>query len=292
MKRRWPGPLPALLLGVAGCAQMAPLPEYPEVARDLRAAAHRPPGSIRPDEPMAAALDPAPSPPELLGPQPVDVYIRRALAENRTVQAARYNVLALKARIPQVTALDDPVVSNTIYPIPAVAPQYSLMGYNPYNLMIAQQFPWCGTLRLRGEAAAEDVKVALAELCAAELDAVATVKRAYYDLYFNERAEQVLTENRKLAVDFVELAKARVETGGSQQDYLRAEVGINDLDRELIRVRQGRTEARADLAQQLHIHPESELRTVAGIPMATVPDEVDRLYRLAVAARPELRGRL
>ena len=63
-----------------------------------------------------------------------------------------------------MTALDDPVVSNTIYPIPSVAPQYSLMGYNPYNLMIAQQFPWFGTLRLRGEAAEEDVKVALAEL--------------------------------------------------------------------------------------------------------------------------------
>ena len=134
------------------------------MARNLRYAAHRPPESIHPDEPDATALDPAPTPPELTGPQPVDAYIRRALAENRTVQAARFNVLALKARIPQVTALDDPVVSNTIYPIPSVAPQYSLMGYNPYNLMLAQQFPWFGTLRLRGEAAAEDVKVALAEL--------------------------------------------------------------------------------------------------------------------------------
>src|SRR5262245_39486944 len=180
MKRRWPGPLPALLLGVAGCAQMAPLPEYPAVAHSLYAAAHRPPGPIRPNEPMAAALDPAPSPPELLGPQPVDVHIRRALAENRTVQAARYNVLALKARVPQVTALDDPVVSNTIYPIPAVAPQYSLMGYNPYNLLIAQQFPWFGTLCLRGQAAMKDVEVALHELAAAQLDAVVNVKRAYY----------------------------------------------------------------------------------------------------------------
>ena len=88
-------------------------------------------------------------------------------------------MLALRERIPQVTALDDPVVSNTIYPIPSVAPQYSLMGYNPYNLMLAQQFPWFGTLRLRGEAAEQDVKVALAELGAAELDAVAAVKRAY-----------------------------------------------------------------------------------------------------------------
>src|SRR5262249_3380955 len=160
--------------------------------------------SVRPDDIDAAQLDPPPTPPELVGPRPVEAYIERALHENRMVQAARANVAAMQARIPQVMALDDPGVSNTIYPIPSVAPQYSLMGYNPYNLMIAQQFPWCGTLRLRGEAAAMDVKVALAELCAAELDAVAAVKRAYYDLYFNERAVAILSDNRRLAVDFLE----------------------------------------------------------------------------------------
>ena len=42
------------------------------------------------------------------GPQPVEVFIRRALAENRTVQAAYHNVQSLKYRLPQVTALDDP----------------------------------------------------------------------------------------------------------------------------------------------------------------------------------------
>src|SRR5438445_12883 len=112
----------------------------------------------------------------------------------------------------------------------AVAPQYSLMGYNPYNLMIAQQFPWCGTLRLRGQAAEQDVKVALAELAAAELDAVAAVKRAYHDLAFNERAEAVLVENHRFASEILELAKVRLRTGGSQQDLLRAEVAVADLD--------------------------------------------------------------
>ncbi len=114
----------------------------------------------------------------------MDVYIRHALAENRTVQAARYNLLALKHRIPQVTALDDPVVSNTIYPSNSNGLQ-TAAGYLPWNLLIAQQFPWFGTLRLRGAAASDDVQVALAELAAAQLDVVEAVKRAYYDLYFN-----------------------------------------------------------------------------------------------------------
>jgi len=280
------------LLGIAGCAQPFPRPEYAEVVQTLHQMSLRPPQSIHPDEPEAIRLDPVSLPPELAGPQPVEAYIQRALAENQTVQAAHFNVLALKARIPQVTSLDDPVVSNTVYPIPSVAPQYSLMGYNPYNLMIAQQFPWCGTLRLRGQAAEQDVQVAFAELAAAQLNAVATVKRAYYDLYFNEQAEAILVENRKFASDVVAFAKARLKSGGSQQDYLRADVVVADIDRELLRIRQGLASARADLAQVLHVSPESDLKTQPQIKMGEVPAAVDRLYRLAVAARPELRGRL
>jgi outer membrane protein TolC len=241
---------------------------------------------------MAMALDPEPTPPGLSGVQPVDVYIRRALAENRSVQAARANVEALKARIPQVTSLEDPIVSNTIYPIPSVAPQYSLMGYNPYNLLLAQQFPWAGTLRLRGLAAEQDARVALAELCAAQLDAVANVKKAYHDLHFAERAERILLDNRKLAGQILEIARVQVITRGRQQDVLRAEVAIQDLDRELIRVRQSAASARADLAQQVHVSPDADLRTLPDVPLADVPVQVDRLYRLAVLARPELKGRL
>ena len=247
------------------------------------------------DEGQAPALMAASRPseaPELSGPQPVDAYIRRALAENRTVQAAFHNVEALKYRIPQVTTLDDPVASNTIFPIPSVGPQYSLMGYNPYNLTLAQQFPWYGTLRLRGEVAGRDVQVALAELAAAQLDAVAAVKRSYYDLYANQRAEEFLVENRKLLEDFRAIARRRLETGGSQQDVLRAEVLISELDREFANNRQGVATARSALARQAHLDPGSDLQTQPALQIDAVPEEIDRLFHLAVAARPELKGRL
>ena len=137
--------------------------------------------------PTPAGAEAAALGPDLAGPQPLDSLIRIALDENRTVRAARFNVMALKHRIPQVTALDDPVVSNTIFPIPSVAPQYSLMGYMPYSALLAQQFPWCGTLKLRGQAAEDDVRIALFELAATQLDVVASVKRAYHDLHYAER---------------------------------------------------------------------------------------------------------
>jgi outer membrane protein TolC len=241
---------------------------------------------------MAAALAPAPIPPDLTGPQPVDAYVRRALAENRTVQAAFHNVQSLKHRIPQVTSLDDPVASNTVFPIPSVAPQYSLMGYNPYNLTLAQQFPWFGTLRLRGEVADRDVRVALAELATAQLDAVTAVRRAYFDLHAAERTGAILAENRKVLELFRDNAKTRLATGGTQQDVIRAETLISELDRVLASNQQDVATARAALARQIHVSPEADLRTLPELPMAAVPAEIERLYRLALTARPELRGRL
>ncbi len=295
MIRRWcPALLTVLFSDVLGCAPLRPRPQSAKLGGDVVSAAYHPQNPSRPGSPMAVALEthPAPAPAELVGPLPVDAYIRRALAENRTVQAAFHNVRSLKYRIPQVTTLDDPVASNSIFPIPSVAPQYSLMGYNPYNLTLAQQFPWFGTLRLRGEAAERDVQVALAELAAAQLDAVAAVKRSYYDLYANQRAGEFLVENRKLLEDFQTVARRRLETGGSQQDVLRSEVLISELDRELANNQQGIATARAALARQVHASPEADLRTLPELAPASVPAEIGRLHALAIAARPELKGRL
>jgi outer membrane protein TolC len=220
------------------------------------------------------------------------VFIRRSLAENRTVQAAYHNVESLRYRIPQVTALDDPVAANTIFPIPNIAPQYSLMGYNPYNLTLVQQFPWFGTLRLRGEVADRDVQVALAELAAAQLDAITAVKRAYYDLHSAEKTAESLSETRKLLEHFHAIARSRLALGGTQQDVIRAETLINELDRTLAGNEQEIASARAALARQIHVSPDSDLGTLPELTLDTVPVATDRLYELAAAARPELRGRL
>ena len=283
MSQRWSLILGSLLvatpLGCAGTAHRSS--DLPTVG----------PSPI-PSPDLMALAGPTPIPAELAGPQPVDAYIRRALSENRTVQAAYHNVESLKHRLPQVTALDDPVASNTVFPIPSVAPQYSLMGYNPYNLTLAQQFPWVGTLRLRGQVAARDVDVALAELAAAQLDAILAVKRAYFDLYANQKVEAILRENRAILEAFREKAGQRVEAGGSPQDVLRAGVLISELDRDLANTSSAIATARAALARQIHVGPESDLRALPDARPADVPTQVERLYQLAIASRPELKGRL
>jgi outer membrane protein TolC len=281
-----------LVIPVIGCAatNRRPMPAAPD--GHVAQAAYQPPDTADGHQQFAVEADRAPFPVDLAGPQPLDEYIRRALAENRTVQAAFHNVRSLEHRIPQVTALEDPVVANTIFPIPSIAPQYSLMGYNPYNLTLAQQFPWFGTLRLRGEVADHDVRIALAELAAAQLDAIAAVKRAYFDLHSAEKTGENLGETRKILEHFHALAKARLSLGGSQQDVIRAETLISELDRTLAGNQQELVTARAALARQIHSSPDADLGTFPELALHTVPEEIERLYQAAVAARPELRGRL
>lgn len=295
-RRQWMLMLLALVTWGIGCTQPSPRPDYIEATRFLHEASHLPPRGVGlPSDPTAIALGPLaePAPPELTGPQPVDVYIRRAMEQNRGVQAAWFNVQAMKHRIPQATALDDPMVLNNIWPFPRNAPQYALMGYGPYDVMITQQFPWFGTLRLRGEVAEQDVKAALSELVAAQLEVVARVKRAYYNLYLNQQAEGILEANRALVEDFVEIAAIRYQTGAtSQQDLLRAENVVIEVDTELAEVRQGLAESRAALARQLHISPETDLQALPELPPAVVPAQIETLYNLAAQARPELHGQL
>ena len=139
------------------------------------------------------------------------------------------------------------------------------MGYMPYGALLAQQFPWCGTLRLRGLAAEQDVRIALFELAATELDAVSGVKRVYFDLHYAEQAETLLRQNRKLAEEFLEIARVRYPaTTATQPDVLRAEVAISDIDREIENNTAALSEGRAELARLLHLelrrrHPDRAL---------------------------------
>lgn len=271
-----------LLPADAGVVQTS-LDQEPETGIESKPA---PPGA-------AAAANPAVPDAGLTGPLPVEALIQHALSRNANVRAAWFNVAAVKERIPQVTALEDPVLSNSIFPIPSVAPQFSLMGYMPYDFLLAQQFPWFGTLRLRGQAAEQDVQIALYELAAAQLDVVANVKRAYFDLHFNEQAAALLRQNRALAEDFLAVARERYRTGSaSQADVLRADTAISDIDRELQTVLGAMVEAQSELARLAHLPPETPFQTLAELPLGSVPKQVERLYQLAIVSRPDLKGRI
>jgi cobalt-zinc-cadmium efflux system outer membrane protein len=278
----WRTGLLAVLAVMAGCRTAREIRD-PEYAALLSSSAR----AATSAEPAVEALPPVS--PGLEGAQPVGVLVQQALAQNPDIQAARKRVDALANRVPQAASLKDPMVGVTAYP----SPVETAAGRQDVALTASQQVPWFGKLRTRAEVAEAEVNVARAQLAAVELETIEQVKRAYYELYFVQKAIQITERDRRLMLDLTRIAESKYRTGKvSQQDVLKAQVEVSNLDSELIRLRQQLESVRARMARLLHVSPDTPLRALDQLPAEQVPRDLERLYRLAVQARPELHAQL
>jgi cobalt-zinc-cadmium efflux system outer membrane protein len=141
--------------------------------------------------------------------------------------------------------------------------------------------------------AEEETNVARAQLAVVELEVIEQVKRAYYELYFIQKAIRITEDDKKLLTDLSAIAESKYRTGTvSQQDVLRAQVEVSNLESELIRLRQELESAQARLARLLHVSPDTPVRAMEQLPPEQAPQDLDRLYQQAIAARPELQVQL
>lgn len=258
-------------------------PEYAQVSQAVHASWQAP-------LPPAEVLNPVAH--ELAGPQPVDAYIQFALSQNPGVQAARKRVDAAAMRVPQAASLKDPMLDVTGWPFFPNTPQ-TASGRMTVDMMVSQEVPWFGKLATQAAAAEEAVNAARAQLAAAELQTVEAVRLAYYDLYFVQKSIRITEQDRQFLADIIEIAESLYRTGKtSQQDVLRLQAELSNVDGELIRMRQMQAAAQAELAEVLHVSPETPLFAVTELPDEDLPQDLHRLYEQAIIARPELHAML
>lgn len=226
---------------------------------------------------------------DLGGPHPVEAYISYALSQNPDIEAARKRVDAAAYRVPQAASLRDPTFGVTAFP----SPVETAAGRQEVSLTASQHLPWFGKLGTRAAAAEADTNVARAQLAAVELEVIEQVKQAYYELYFIQKAIHITEDNRELLLDVVQIAESKYRTGkASQQDVLRAQVEISNLDNRLIRLRQQVEGSQAKLARLMHISPDTPVRALGQSPQQQIPQDLQRLYEQAIAAQPELHAQL
>jgi outer membrane protein TolC len=241
---------------------------------------------------LSAEVAVSPISEQLSGPQPLGVFVTFALSQNASVQAARKRVEAAALRIPQAASLKDPMLDVIGWPFYPNVPQ-TASGRMTVDLMVSQEVPWFGKLRTKVEAARQELNTARAELAAAELKTIEEVRRAYYELFFVQQAIGITERDRAALGNLVEVANTLYTTGTtSQQDVLRLQAELSNVDGELIRLRQMRASAQAELARLLHISPETPLAAVDRLPQEDVPGDLESLYQQAITARPELHAML
>lgn len=257
-----------------------------EIGPGTSSSTEKAPGVAKPDETPPSSAFPTVT-------SEIDHWIGQALARNRKVMAARANVRAVAHRIPQAKSLTDPLFEAVIWPSSRNGPQYQLMGYGPLNLTVSQQFPWCGTLRLRGMAAQQELRQALLELAIAELDVISGVKQAAASLWLAGKADEILQASQKSAAEVMVATRIRYSSGkAAQSDTLRAENAVSEIEQELTETERLKTVARAELAEWLHCPLDEIAPMLAALPSTQAPEQLDRLAAIAVGTRPELQARL
>ena len=225
--------------------------------------------------------------------------MEEARRNNPDILAARRSWQAA-AQVPtQVATMPDPTVSVQHVSVGSPRPfaGYSNSDFAYIGLGISQDLPYPGKLRLKGEAAREDVAIARDKLDTVTRSVLQQVKEVYFQLATIEETVAVLDRDRRLLEQIESLADARYRLGqGIQQDILKAQLEQTKLLREMARQRGLLGSARAQLTKlrdRRPDSPESDLTAerLAETPLRYTAEELlakARTQNSAVASQQEM----
>jgi cobalt-zinc-cadmium efflux system outer membrane protein len=212
------------------------------------------------------------------------------LAARRAWQAA--------AQVPtQVATMPDPTVSVQHLSVGSPRPfaGYSNSDFAYIGLGISQDLPYPGKLRLKGEAAREDVSIARDKLDTVTRSVVQQVKEAYFQLAAIQETLAVLDRDGRLLEQIENIADARYRVGqGTQQDILKAQLERTKLLREIASQRQLVGSARAQLTKLLNRpadSPDLSAERLVETPLRNTAEELlakTRTQNPAIASQREV----
>ena len=214
--------------------------------------------------------------------------ITEALAHNPTLAVAREQIAQARARVTEGYALPEPSVSAAVLGANGIARPHSS---NETDLGIGITIPFPNKIILRGQAAKGDLGN-FDELYIQQRQLVASqTAQAYDSLLVALRHREDLLVTKSLAEDFVKKTEARFNAGtAAKLDIIKGQVDVAQSENDLIANERGIANARAGLNRLLGrvLGASIEPADTLGVPV--VPTDFDRLEKLAMLLRPELRG--
>lgn len=222
----------------------------------------------------------------LVLPATLRQFIVLALENNPEIKQAQALMRAKVERIAQVTALPDPIVKTKTLPEPIRTAE----GDNFFILGISQKFPIPEKLDRAGRIALEETRMARAQLEQTRLRVIGEVKRAYFRLYVIDRTIHILRENQNLLKSLIDVARGQIAAGKrSQEDVLRAQVELSNLEAQIIDLRQRRTTTVAMLNTLLDCAPDTPIGSPMPFDIRKVDFKLEELIALGSMKNPELK---
>ncbi|KAF0249990.1 MAG: outer membrane efflux protein [bacterium] len=186
----------------------------------------------------------------------LEQLIIQALDNNPEIKMMQRSFDMMQARVLQAKAWPEPMLSlgylGNIIPIPP----FDIQKGDPSSariLQFSQEIPFPGKLALKGKMATKEAEAEWWVYQQARLDLIAEVKENYFELWYLNKAINIVSKNRDLLEKFTKITEAKYAVGkGLQQDILKAQVEISKLTEQLTVLEQQREVAASKINNLLY----------------------------------------
>src|SRR6266446_1377783 len=226
-------------------------------------------------------------PKEIASSLTLDQVIAEALRNNAQVRAMQAKWEAAQERPVQQRTLPNPTLA---FKGGNAVDNFSFPRTQETRVGVEQTFPWVGKLDLRGKVAEKDAAIVHHEHEAMELEVVASVKEAYFDLYAVQLSRSITHAEEEVLKEMETIAESKYATGSvSQQDVLKAQTETTMLQQQLLELEQQETTAKAKLNLLLDRPADSPLGLAVTPPTTEFEADTHKLFEIAEKARPEIK---
>ncbi|MEA1886094.1 MAG: TolC family protein [Bacteroidota bacterium] len=217
--------------------------------------------------------------------QTLDDYFQIAAENNPGLQAVYNEYEASLQKVPQVNTLPDPVFKFGYF----VSPVETRVGPQQAKLSLTQMFPWFGTLKAQGNAAALRAEAKFQSFIDTRNKLYFQVASAYYPLYELKDWIRIEQENIRILESYKTIAAQKFKNGtGTMVDVLRVDIMLKDAQTNLEILKQ-KEKPLVSTFNKLLNRPENEIVLIRDSLKAETPSNNFRKDSL-IASNPKLKA--
>lgn len=220
----------------------------------------------------------------------LDQLIEEALQNNPEILAANKKWEVFKEKVPQASALEDPMFGFGIISLPTNF-SFKDEDMTMKEFSLSQKFPFPGKRPLMKGMAEKEAEAVSTEIEEKANRIVKDVKTAYHDLSYIYRSIETTQRNKELLETFVKIAETRYAVGeGIQQDVLKAHVEVTKMVDELIMLGQKKRALEAKLNALSNRSPGTPMGKPEELIFKKIPITIEELHKAAIESNPTLKG--
>ncbi|HLP46463.1 MAG TPA: TolC family protein, partial [Candidatus Kapabacteria bacterium] len=216
--------------------------------------------------------------------------IAETYARNPKINAKEKETLAYSFRIKPAQTLPDPMIE---FSVKNMGLDEWMLGKDPNSgvgLSYTQVFPFFGKLKLAGDVARKAYEGRQYALEALKLETIKDIKMAYFELYYLQKAVEILEKQKKLMQKTLSLTETQYSVGsGIQNDIFKAQLEISRMEEMIIPMKEMIKMKEATINLLLDYPAARPLGKPEGIDYETMPFTLAQLEEILLKQSPRLK---